>query len=256
MLALRCLHPPGGAVALTAAFGSAAIDTHGFAFALWPVGLNSVCLVAVGLAFNNLVGRRYPHVPAPAPPVPETAELPPSLRAGVQPGDVEAAIGRLDRGLDLPAADVVALVRDAEANALDRRLGGLRVADVMARDVVVVGPAESMFRARLLMVEHGVKALPVVTSERRLAGIVAMADLFNQDPGDLTSVATVMTTPVTTISEGAPVADLVALMTDLDLRHVPVVDDEEVLVGIVTRAELIAAMHRALVGGGTPTAAG
>ena len=93
-----------------------------------------------------------------------------------------------------------------------------------------------------------VKALPVVTSERRLAGIVSMADLFNQDPGALTSVAAVMTSPVTTIREGAPVSDLVALMTDLDLRHVPVVDVDDVLVGIVTRAELIATMHRALVG--------
>ncbi len=75
----------------------------------------------------------------------------------------------------------------------------------------------------------------------------AIGGLFNRDPGDLAPVGSVMTRRVTTVREDTPVVRLVALMTDLGYRHVPVVDGDERLVGIVTRRELIAALHRALV---------
>lgn len=250
MMVGRCVHPPGGAVALLVAYGSESLDAHGFGVALWPVGLGSVSLVAVGVAYNAAIGRRYPHVPpvttAPAGP---TGQVPPTERAGVQVADVTEAMAKLGQGLDVTPADVVALVRDAEARALDRRLGRLTVGDVMATDVRSVSPVESVYRVRLLMTEHGIKALPVVTPENHLVGILSIADLFNQDPGSLATVATLMTSPVTTLPADAPVADLVALMADRDLRHVPVVAEGDVLVGMVTRAELVAVLHRALLGG-------
>ena len=248
MMALGCVHPPGGACALFAAVGSPAVADHGFAFALWPVGANTACLIAVALAVNNLTGRRYPHVPEPAPiPVRTTTDAVPSARVGVSAGDVRDAMDRLDQGLDVTPDDVVALVRDAEVHALDRRIGGLRVADLMARDVVVVSEHDSLYRVRILINEQRVKALPVVDAEHRVAGIVSITDLFNRDPGDLAPVASVMAHPVVTVTEDTPVARLVALMTDLGYRHVPVVDTGARLVGIVTRSELIAALHRALV---------
>jgi CBS domain-containing membrane protein len=54
MFKLRCLHPPGGAVALTAILGGPGIHQLGYSFVLYPVLLNSVA------------GRRYPHQLAPA----------------------------------------------------------------------------------------------------------------------------------------------------------------------------------------------
>lgn len=245
MMIGRCVHPPGGAVALLVAYGSESLDAQGFAVALWPVGLGSVALVAVGIGYNAAIGRRYPHVP---PATTHEGQVPPTERTGVQVGDVSEAMAKLGAGLDVTPADVVALVRDAEARALDRRLGRLTVGDVMATEVRSVSPAESVYRVRLLMTDLGLKALPVVTPGDHLVGILSIADLFNQDPGSLATVATLMTSPVTTLPAGAPVADLVALMADRDLRHVPVVDGD-VLVGMVTRAELVAVLHRALLGG-------
>ena len=61
MLALRCLHPPGGAVALTAVLGSPSVQLLGYGFAFWPVGINSAFMLLVALLFNNLSGHRYPH---------------------------------------------------------------------------------------------------------------------------------------------------------------------------------------------------
>src|SRR5690349_13556568 len=61
MFLLRCLHPPSGAVALTAVLGGPAIHAAGFKFAFLPVCLNSTLIVLAALVFNNLTGRRYPH---------------------------------------------------------------------------------------------------------------------------------------------------------------------------------------------------
>src|SRR3954471_17041705 len=63
MMALRCVHPPGGACALFAAGAGAAGGPAGDGFALWPVGVNTVVLLAVAALVNNLTGRPYPHVP-------------------------------------------------------------------------------------------------------------------------------------------------------------------------------------------------
>lgn len=66
MFLLRCLHPPGGAIALCAILGGPAVSKLGYSF-IWPVALNSGLLLLIALVFNNLSGRRYPHVaPIPA----------------------------------------------------------------------------------------------------------------------------------------------------------------------------------------------
>jgi len=61
MHAARCLHPPGGATALAAVIGGGEIHQLGFAYALSPIGISSLLLVAAGFVCNNLFAwRRYP----------------------------------------------------------------------------------------------------------------------------------------------------------------------------------------------------
>ena len=61
MHAARCIHPPGGATALAAVIGGPDIHQLGFAYALYPVGLNCLILICVGIAFNYpFAWRRYP----------------------------------------------------------------------------------------------------------------------------------------------------------------------------------------------------
>jgi len=57
----RSIHPPGGATALTAVLGGAAVKNLGFEYVLLPVGANVVVLLAMAVAFNGLFPwRRYP----------------------------------------------------------------------------------------------------------------------------------------------------------------------------------------------------
>jgi CBS domain-containing membrane protein len=57
MMLLRCVHPPGGAVAMTAVLGGPSIQSAGYGFVLWPVGINCVLLLLMAIMFNRLMER-------------------------------------------------------------------------------------------------------------------------------------------------------------------------------------------------------
>lgn len=242
MMLLGCLHPPGGACALLAATATPEIHEQGALFVLTPVAVNTLVLLVVAIAVNNLTGRRYPHRPAPPAPPSATTEL------GITTPDVEEAMKRLADRLDVLPADIVAIVRDAETHALDRRLGSVPVSRVMNRDVAVAHPFESIYRVRTLIVQRQVKTLPVIDDERHVIGVVSIIDLFTRDLVELETVDSIMRTDVTTIREDTPVAELIPAMTSEGYKNVPVVDAEDRLVGMITRGELIAVLHRALLG--------
>ncbi len=107
----RCLHPPGGAAALTAVIGGPAVHAGGVSFALLPVALNSVTLVAAGLLFHRVTRRSYPHRAA-AP-----------VAAGLHAADIDAALADLHETFDIAPADLDALLTRAEWHAARRRAG-------------------------------------------------------------------------------------------------------------------------------------
>ncbi|MDQ1229453.1 HPP family protein [Sphingomonas sp. SORGH_AS_0879] len=107
----RCLHPPGGAAALTAVIGSQGIHAAGFAFAFAPVAINSIALVALGMFFHRATGRSYPHEPAVIPPTPV---------ALIQPEDVDAALEDMHDSFDIAREDLDMLFAHAERHARAR----------------------------------------------------------------------------------------------------------------------------------------
>lgn len=57
----KCIHPPGGATALTAVIGGTGVRELGYAFIWHPVLLNAAVMVTIAVAFNYLFRwRRYP----------------------------------------------------------------------------------------------------------------------------------------------------------------------------------------------------
>lgn len=110
----RCLHPPGGAAALTAVVGGPAVLSMGYLFALVPVGLNAALLTLAGVAFHRFSGHSYPH--RPLPPAPTAPEL----------EDVDRALEELGETFDIDREDVVLLVERVTHHAARRRAGGRR----------------------------------------------------------------------------------------------------------------------------------
>ncbi len=101
MSALRCVHPPGGAVALTAVLGGPHIAALGYSFALVPVGLNSLLITFLAVAYHRALKRSYPHHARPAP-------LPLSL----DPGDVDEVLADYGEVVDISRDDLEMLFRD------------------------------------------------------------------------------------------------------------------------------------------------
>jgi CBS domain-containing membrane protein len=114
MFALRCLHPPGGAVALTAVLGGPAIRALGFGFVLWPVAIDSLLLLLAALLFNVSARRRYPHV-AQGPALPVHAAPP-----GLTVADLHAALRAHGELLDVSEDDLGELFLQAEDIARQR----------------------------------------------------------------------------------------------------------------------------------------
>ncbi|WP_229792469.1 HPP family protein [Cognatilysobacter bugurensis] len=109
MSLLRCLHPPGGAVALLVATGGAA------ASGLWfpaVVAANCLVLVGAGWLFHRVSGHSYPHRAA-------LAAAPEPF--GVTADDIDRALEDVDEAFDISRADLVALLERAEAHAAQRR---------------------------------------------------------------------------------------------------------------------------------------
>jgi CBS domain-containing membrane protein len=267
MFALRCLHPPGGAIAVSAVLGGPALHAQGFSFVLMPVGLNTALMLLAAVLYNNLTGRDYPHRAAPPVPGHGTADAAPNQRLGFTHEDLEVVLHRYGQVLDVDPSDLESLLHQAEAQAYQRRFGVIRCGDIMSRDLVTVEFGTSLEEAWHLLRRHRIKALPVVDRARRLIGIVTLVDFMKHAqldrhdgwarklrdflrPSGLThsekpeAVGQIMTARVHTTRVDTPIVELVPLLSDLGHHHIPVVDAERRLAGMVTQSDLVAALYR------------
>lgn len=253
MHGLRCLHPPGGAVALMAVLGGPAVHQMGLTFVVWPVALNALLMLGLAWSFNRAVGRRYPHhTPAGRPPH-DTRDRLPSQRLGVQSDDIDRALASFGEVLDIDRDDLAEILTRAQTLALRRQWGELRCAQIMSRDVVSVPADAPVEAAWARLAHHKVKALPVTDAQQRLVGIVSLHDFFI-GPDGLTParvspsrpVREIMSARVITARPEQPLADLVPLLSDGGLHHLPVVDAAQRVVGMLTQSDLVAALFRSM----------
>jgi len=248
MFQLRCVHPPSGAVAITAVFGGPAVQALGFGFVVVPVAINSMLLLLTALAFNNFTRRRYPHRPPEPPSQHLTRDVPPSRRVGFTRADLDAVLAARGEFLDIEEDDLEAILVAAELRAYSRRFGDVRCGDIMSRDVVAVRPGQLAADAAALMARHHIKALPVVDRQRRLLGIVTQSDFFRAHRANSRrvngTVRELMTRAVVTAHTDQPMVELAHAFSDGGLHHVPVIDTDKRVVGMVTQSDLVAALLR------------
>ncbi len=117
--------------------------------------------------------------------------------------------------------------------------------DAKGHDVLSVSPDASVLDAIRLMAEKGIGALAVMQGEK-LVGIVTERDyarkvILKGRSSEGTPVRDIMTRDVTTTESGESVEKCMNLMTDLRIRHLPVVDDGRVT-GIISIGDLVKAI--------------
>ena len=245
MLLLRCLHPPGGAMALLTVL----IGMRDPAFALMPAALNSLLLVLAGTAWNHATGKRYPHPQGGAArPAAGAASSPDALDAA----ELEALLARHNEVLDAPRDLLLDLLRSARWQAHRRRLGALRCGDLMRRPPITVGLNTPLDAAWGLLRQHRIKALPVVDAGGTLVGIVTLADLVRDAEIRGTPlpragepwrpVREVMSRQVRVASADRPLTELLPLFAQGGHHHLPIVGPGSRLLGILTQSDVVAAL--------------
>jgi CBS domain-containing membrane protein len=257
MFALRCLHPPGCAVAVVIASGGVDVDTLGYAL-LQPVAMNSLLLVAVALLYNNLTGHPYPKSRLAKDNSHHTRDPLPGDRMSFTGDDIDQALREFGEYVDVTRDDLERLIKQTEKHALRRSMGEITAADIMSRDLYWATPDRFIEQAWQILQEHRLRSLPILEAgSRKLIGIVTLVDLLKQfrpsqarlNLGRLkylrgTKLRSIMSAPVTAVQQDAHMVDLVYLLSDQGLHCLPVVDDQQRLVGMITQTDLIAALYR------------
>lgn len=271
MLYLRCLHPPSGAVALTAVLGGNAIHDLGYSFVLAPVALNSCIIILVAVAFHRSTKHSYPHTVTMSKQDVLNKDIPAELRFGFNSDDLNEVLKENNELLDISRDDLEKIFQQTEMHAYRRRFGEIRCSDIMKKDVLTVEFGTELEEAWALLRKHNIKALPVVNKSQLVIGIITQVDfmknanleVYDNFEGKLKQfirrtaghhsnkpevVGQIMTSPVVTASMHMHIIELIPLMTQQRiLHHIPVLDDERKLVGIVTQSDLVSALYHGRV---------
>lgn len=261
----RAVHPPAGAVAMTAAMNPEAISELGFRFALAPVALGTTILVLVAAGYARLTGRRYPFRQFDEPNSHGTSDREPLERLGLSEEELTTLLERYRQSFNLGVEDLARLIGAAEVQAASHRSGAATAGEIMSRDLVTVSPDTRLTEVADLFRRHGFTSLPVTDETGRFLGVIfqlhligraredalrlgrgfaaAMRRLLDRDrerplrAEDIMSVAGPRATPST------PLAALLPLMAENEVDAVPVLVGNR-LAGIVTRTDVIGALAR------------
>ena len=143
----------------------------------------------------------------------------------------------------------------------------MQVKDVMTEEVLTVAPETSLKQVARLLAERRVSGMPVLGASGHVLGVVSEADIVLKERGEeprrglldsllnggfverqklsARTAGDAMTSPAITIGPHSDVTEAARLMTERGVKRLPVIDWAGVLVGIVTRADLVRAFARA-----------
>ncbi|HEX4094232.1 MAG TPA: CBS domain-containing protein [Trebonia sp.] len=138
------------------------------------------------------------------------------------------------------------------------------VKDVMSTHVIAVRQRAPYKDMAAMLHQQRVSAFPVIDDDNRVIGVVSESDLLPKEafdgeaPGPIhgllqrrvhdkasaVTAAELMTKPPVTIGPDAPVTQAARLMYSRRVKRLPVIDDDGRLIGIVTRADVLAVYNR------------
>jgi CBS domain-containing protein len=155
----------------------------------------------------------------------------------------------------------------------------MQARDVMTTEVVTVTADTKLREVALLLLNHGISAVPVLNADGAPIGMVSDGDLVTRTELERTgrrdwwlkllsdksppddevleqlrspdrTAGDVMATPVVTVGEATDLAEVAQLLADYKIKRVPVLKDGR-MTGIVSRTDLLGVVARAASGGTT-----
>ncbi len=145
-------------------------------------------------------------------------------------------------------------------------MGEIQCQEIMTREVVCAEYGDDVEQLWKMMWQHKIRSIPIIDSRRMVIGIVTIADFLNQVKEEtgrplavrlksfikpVAGMSThkpefaghIMTTPVISIREDQHILDLFPVFYQQGVHHLPVVDANDRLVGMLTPKNLLAALH-------------
>ena len=155
-------------------------------------------------------------------------------------------------------------------------MGELTIADLMTSAPAAVRPTASLAEATACMVDQRVSGVPVIDADRHVVGILTEGDLLRRAElatqpaaswlrdhfltrdaagiyvrGHSRQVAEIMTSPVHCVALAAPLLQAIEIMTEKNVRRLPVTEDG-VLVGIISRWDFVRRLNELLQNSALP----
>lgn len=121
------------------------------------------------------------------------------------------------------------------------------VKDLMTSPAISMHEQASMRQAWQIFQRHGFRHIPVLNSQQRVCGVISERDVLRASSSLEQSlptsadavIARIMTRKVLTVGPMTEVRELAAAMTGYRIGAMPVLDSDENLIGIVTRADVL-----------------
>ncbi|PSQ36690.1 histidine kinase [Halobacteriales archaeon SW_12_69_24] len=122
------------------------------------------------------------------------------------------------------------------------------VARLMSTDLVTARPETLVEDAARLLMDNDIGSLPIVAEDNELLGILTTTDFVtivaHSEPKAETTVERYTTTDVVTATAQEDIRDAADRMLANDCHHLPVVDDEAGLIGMISTADLTQYLSR------------
>jgi len=246
--------------------GGEQVSELGYTFVLFPVMLNGLLLFAAVLLLNNMVpGRRYPSRNL-RQREEGNSDFWTTLSHGISSQDLRSAIKSLNEFVDITEEQLDKLYQATIIQMRKRQLGDIHCEHVMSKDVVCVKESTPLSQVWEILQRHHFKAVPVLDHKNRVCGIITQSDLANLfmtkmrpessgnthikktsndtaeilvDYFNVTPVGVVMSAPATTIDSRRHIVEAIPIFVERKIHHIPVVDANRVIAGILTRTDLL-----------------
>lgn len=127
----------------------------------------------------------------------------------------------------------------------------MNVVDLMTIDVIAVSADTGLREAARLMFRNRVSGLPITDDNGTLIGIISEADFLRleverqegtRDQGD--TVGDVMSRGVVTVRPNVEIYEAAKIMAVQEVKRLPVVDDDDRLLGVISRADIVSIFTR------------
>lgn len=180
--------------------------------------------------------------------------------------DLRAALKDMRIYVDVTEEDLKKIYSIALRHAQERLAPKIAVGDVMTKRVITAKGDSDIHEVSVLLSENRISGLPVVDKGNHVIGIVSEADILSMagmqkghtfkdilrhilgeplpKPNRGDRIGDIMSSPAITTRPEADIKEVAGILESKRIKRLPVVDSENRLLGIISRADIVRAMSR------------